>query len=265
MKKMKNKNIAIFGSNSHIAKGLIFYYLQEKGYYLHLFSQHPDKVRKFLNSMSKETKPRYFVHSGYRNIMKYSYDMIISCVGAGTLNKHKGDYTKYFTVTEKFDNLALAYLKEISGKTKYICFSSGAIYGGKCSSPAKDNTLNYINVNHVAPSEYYSIVRLNSEAKHRAFKNLNIIDLRVFSYFSRFADLRDGYFITDLMNCILRKKVLLTDRNNIIRDFVHPKDLFMAIKKCESKKMINAAFDISSSKPISKKSGIVLCLVQWIR
>ena len=72
---MKNKNIAILGSNSHIAKGLIFYYLQKRGYCLHLFSQHPDKVRKFLNSMSKETKTRYFVHSGYRDIMKYSYAM----------------------------------------------------------------------------------------------------------------------------------------------------------------------------------------------
>jgi nucleoside-diphosphate-sugar epimerase len=115
------------------------------------------------------------------------------------------------------------------------------------------NTINSVRVNHIAPEDYYTIARLNSEAKHRSFKNLKIVDLRIFSYFSRFIDLTDGYFITEVMDCILNKKVLETDNVNIIRDYVHPEDLFSMIIKCLEAGRINEAFDVTSSKPVEKR------------
>lgn len=112
--------------------------------------------------------------------------------------------------------------------------------------------MNSIRVNHIATEDYYAIARLNAEAKHRAFNGLRIIDLRIFSYFSRFADLTDGYFITEVIDCVLKKRVLVTDNVNIIRDYIHPEDLFSIIRKCMDAGKINVAFDVTSAKPVEK-------------
>ncbi len=253
---MKKTKIAILGATSHIAKGLVNNFLQDGEFDLHLYARSPDKVRRFLNVIKKSAGKKSVIRNGYADFLKYSYDVVINCVGIGTLNKFKGDYSKYFTVTEKFDNLAVEYLQNVNSDALYISFSSGAVYGRKCQSPAQENTENCLRVNHIIPQDYYAISRLNAEAKHRSFKNLKIVDLRLFSYFSRFIDLTDGYFITELLNCILEHKIFMTDSANFTRDYLHPKDLHSAVIKCMKIGKINAAFDIVSAKPVSKKEII---------
>jgi nucleoside-diphosphate-sugar epimerase len=148
--------------------------------------------------------------------------------------------------------LVIEYLLE-NPDTLYISISSGAVYGRELSTPANEDTVNHISVNHITTDDYYAIARLNAETKHRAFGNLRIVDLRVFSYFSRFIDLTDGYFITEIMDCILNEKVLVTDDVNIVRDYVHPEDLFLMIRRCMGAGKINKAFDAISSKPAEKR------------
>lgn len=250
---MKKLKIAILGSNSHIARGLINNFLQSRKFRLHLYTRHSDKVNNFLSSLREFVKDDCMVYKSYRYLAKHAYDVVINCVGVGTLNKLKGDYTKYFTITEDYDNLAINYIRNRYAQVLYICLSSGAVYGRGFSAPVNENTVNSIRVNHVAPEDYYGIVRLNSEAKHRSFKHLNIVDLRLFSYFSRYIDLTDDYFITEIMNCILKKKMLITDNINIARDYVHPEDLYSIISKCLNVSRINTVFDVTSSKPVTKK------------
>ena len=251
---MKKLKIAILGATSHIAKGLIYNFLQSGEFSLHLYIRRLDKVSQvhhFLNTIGKNTNRNYVVRKGYNDFLKCSYNVVINCIGVGTISKLEGDYSRYFTVTEEYDNLVINYLKK-HANTLYISFSSGAIYGKRFSTPAKENTVNCIPVNHIAPEDYYSITRLNAEAKHRAFKNLNIVDLRLFSYFSRFVDLKDDYFIVEIIKCILNKKTFVTDKTNIFRDYIGPEDLFSAIKKCIETGKINGAFDIVTCKPASK-------------
>jgi nucleoside-diphosphate-sugar epimerase len=248
---MKNK-IAVLGSTSHIAKGLIKNFLEDGRFNLHLYTRSPNKVAGFLGTIGKPTDNNCVVHEGYNDFSRSSYDVIINCVGVGTLKKPGNNYSSYFTVTEKYDNLIIEYLIG-NPDTLYISFSSGAVYDREHSAPAEENTTNSIRVNKVSPADYYAIARLNSETKHRSLKNLKIADLRIFSYFSRFIDLTDGYFITEVMNCILNQKVLVTNRVNIIRDYVHPKDLFSIIKKCMDAGKINAAFDVFSTRPVEKR------------
>lgn len=250
---MKKSKIAIFGSTSHIAKGLINNFLQSGEFSLHLYTRSPDKVRSFLGAMGKSPDRDCVIHEGYRDFTKSPHGVVINCVGVGTLNKLRGDFTKYFTVTEEYDNLAIGYLCNSCPDALYISFSSGAIYGRECSAPAEADTMNCIRVNQIIPEDYYFITRLNAEAKHRSFKNLKIVDLRLFSYFSRFIDLTDNYFIAEVLNCILNKKVLVTDNVNIIRDYVHPEDLFSIIRKCMDAGKINEAFDVTSAKPVEKR------------
>ena len=251
--KFKKTRIAIFGANSHIARTLIGSFLQDKDNILHLCTRSPDKASSFLKAIGESGSKNYAIHAGYKDLYKNSYDVLINCVGVGTFRKLKGDYTQYFTVTEDYDNLAINYIRNYRPQALYICFSSGAVYGRGFPAPINENTANNIRVNHVAAEDYYGIVRLNSEAKHRSLKHLKIIDLRLFSYFSRYIDLTDGYFITEIMNYILKNKILITDSVNIVRDYVHPKDLYLIIRKGMNAGRINSAFDVRSSKPVTKK------------
>lgn len=250
---MNKPKIAILGSTSHIAKGLINNFLQSGEFSLHLYTRSPDKFHSFLGAIGKSPEKGCVIHEGYSDFMKCSYDVVINCVGVGTLNKLRGNYTVYFTVTEEYDNLAIGYLCNSCPGALYISFSSGAVYGREFLAPVEENTMNSIRVNHIAKEDYYGIVRLNAEAKHRAFIGLRIVDLRIFSYFSRFIDLTDGYFITEVMDCILNKKVLVTNNVNIVRDYVHPEDLFSIIRKCMDAGKINVAFDVTSAKPVEKR------------
>jgi len=249
---MGKTRIAILGSTSHIAKGLIYHFLQDKYPILHLYTRSPDKLHSFLETIGKPSNRRCMTHKGYKNFMKFPYEVIINCIGVGTLRK-KGSYSDYFMVGEEYDNLVIRYLKNICADTLYISFSSGAIYGRKFKVPADKDTKNCIPVNHVTKEDYYAISRINAEAKHRSFKEFNIVDLRIFSYFSRFIDLTDGYFITELLKSILENRVFLVDNTNFVRDYLHPKDLYSMIQKCMDIGKINDAFDVMSSQPVEKK------------
>lgn len=222
------------------------------GVSLHLFARSAHMVRIFLADELQNSTADIDIIEGYGDFTDFSFDVVINCIGVGTEKNLQGNYARYFTVTEEYDNLVLGYLQRCNPDALYVTFSSGAVYGRSFSAPVSKETANCIKVNHLAPQDYYGIARLNAEAKHRALKELKIVDLRVFSYFSRYVDLSDGYFITDVMDCILRDKVLATSNVNIVRDYVHPDDLYAIVVKCMGAGTINAAFDVASTKPAEK-------------
>ncbi len=249
---MSIPKIAILGATSHIAKSLIGQFLKHGGFDLHLFARAPERVQAFLETL-EGGKNQFNIKASFQAIIEQKYDVLINCVGVGTHNKLQGDYTRYFMVTEEFDNLALSYLNNQNPDALYISFSSGAVYGRSFSAPVTEDTANSIKVNHIVPEDYYAIARLNAEAKHRSWKERTIVDLRLFSYFSRYIDLTDGYFITDVMESILKNRVFITNDLNIVRDYVHPEDLFSLLLKCIEAGRLNASFDIGSAKPVEKK------------
>ncbi|MFZ2448632.1 MAG: NAD(P)-dependent oxidoreductase [Syntrophobacteraceae bacterium] len=248
---MTKKHIAILGATSHIAKGLIDNFLGGGEVVLHLYTRSGGNVRDFLASIGNGAGRDCVIHEGYGDFLECSFDAVINCVGVGTANKLRGDYTLYFTVTEEYDNLAIGYCNR-HPDTLYISISSGAVYGGEHSGPVVRDSARRIRVNDLAPVDYYGIVRLNAEAKHRAFTHLKIVDLRVFAYFSRFIDLRDGYFITEIIKSILNKEVLVTDSRNMVRDYIHPKDLFSLVVRCMNAGAVNEAFDAVSRMHVEK-------------
>jgi len=246
-------NVVIMGATSHIAKGLIERFLQCDGYVLQLYSRSADAVRQFMQNIDQTDNSNYCICDDYQSFIQSSCDVIINCIGVETRNSHNCDFTRYFSVTEEFDSLAISYLKNSNPEALYISFSSGAVYGRGFSDPAGDDSTNCIKVNHLTRQDYYGIVRINAEAKHRAHEELRIIDLRIFSYFSRYINLTDGYFITDLIQALLSNTVLYTDSINIVRDYLHPDDLFGAVSACISSGRLNLAVDINSSRPVAKQ------------
>jgi nucleoside-diphosphate-sugar epimerase len=249
---MNKSTITILGAFSHIARGLIFNFSRSVKSHLHLYSTSTSQTYRFVKDVCKLSEDFFTIHGGYDDFATQHHDVIINCIGVGTQKKLCGDFTKYFTVGEKFDNLVIEYLQNRSPESLYVSLSSGAVYGRSFAGPVTEWTENHIKVNQVAQEDYYSICKLNSEAKHRAFSHLRIVDLRLFSYFSRFIDLSEGYFITDVIDSIKKDKVLVTDPANIVRDYVHPDDLFAAILACMHAGSLNDAFDVMSSKPVDK-------------
>ncbi len=242
-----NKRIAILGATSHIAKGLIDNFCKAKANKLYLFARSTDKVKYFLTSIKcgRVCKLKPFAEFG-----KDKYDVIINCVGIGNPDLLKDTGAAIFELTESYDNLVLDYLKN-NRKSIYINFSSGAVYGREFLCAVNNSSENHINVKALDESCHYSIAKINSEAKHRSCSGFKIIDLRVFAYFSRFIDLKSKYLITDIINSIRNKKVFKTGKNDIVRDYIGPEDLFSLVRCCIAKGS-NGAYDVYSRKPVRK-------------
>ena len=198
---MAAKKIAILGSTSHIAKGLIYNISKNDRYDATLFARNIKAARPL------------------EEFNKGKYEVVINCIGSTS------------EITEKYDALTLDYLK-VNPSALCINFSSGVVY--------------------IESESPYKTAKIQSEVKHREHPDLNIIDLRLFAYFSRFIDLESEYFITEIIRCVKNKSDFVTGPDDMTRDYVHPQDLFLLVEKCIEKHRINDVYDVYSLKPATK-------------
>jgi len=254
------------GATSHLAKSLIYCLARENSRYkLRLFTRRPALALDFLasNTSHRGSDDACLIIKDYDHFLDGEYDAIINCVGIGTIKKHQGEYSKYFTVYEYFDNLAIDYLHKHT-RTRYISLGSGSVYGSHFEHPAEEFSIHALPVNKLPKESYYSISRLYSEAKHRSMENLDIIDFRIFSFFSRFHDPADAYLMDQIITAIQQKSPLQTTRDDFYRDYLHPLDLYQAIcsaMTCEQP--INGAYDLCSKQPILKSEMLAFFEKQY--
>ena len=240
--------IAILGSTGHVGKNIIYYFSKEKNFELFLFTRDEKKLEKI--TLQYGIKNNFSIRK-YDEFNDSRYDAVINCVGLSNPADIAVAEEESLETTETFDVLTLEYLKNFP-KTKLINFSSGAVYGGQFSSPIKYTTLIDKNFNYMNIKSNYALATIRSEIKHRTLKNLNIIDLRLFSFFSRFINLDAKFLMCEMISSIMQNKKFLTDETDIYRDYIHPKDLFSYVKKCICKDSLNDVFDLRSKKPIGK-------------
>jgi hypothetical protein len=240
--------VAILGSTSHIAKGLISNFCQTDRCELYLFGRSLDRIRGFLTDINRFGLTQAFLFSEFNN---YCYDVVINCVGIGNPGKLQSGISSILKITETYDNLVLDYL-EGHPDALYINLSSGAAYGTDFTAPANEGSVSRWDINHMKETDYYGIAKMNSEAKHRAFKNRYIADIRVFGYFSRFIDLSARFMLTEIISCIETGKDFLTGPDNIQRDYIHPSDLYALIECCIHRRTVNEVYDAYSLNPVSK-------------
>lgn len=245
---LRKKKIAILGATGHIAKGLIVGFCRESRYELSLFARSPGRTIDFLTGTGCAQGAVVAPLTEFGGCV---YDVIINCVGIGDPGKLKEAISSIFDVTETYDNLVLDYLKA-HADSLYIHFSSGAAYGIDFPRPASESSFAIFAINRLMPGDYYAIAKLNAEAKHRAQPDLNIVDLRVFGYFSRFTDLGTKFFLSDVISCVQTGRELVTEPGNIVRDYIHPLDLLALVECCINKERINAAYDAYSLQPVTK-------------
>ena len=240
--------IAILGSTGHVGKNIIYYFSKEKNFELFLFTRDEKKLEKI--TLQYGIKNNFSIRK-YDEFNDSQYNVIINCVGLSDPARIEASKGEILESTRTFDILTLEYLKNFS-ETKLINFSSGIVYGGEFSFPITDTVLIDETYNYKNIKSEYALSKINSEIRHRASKHLNIIDLRLFSFFSRFMDLESKFFMSEVVSSIKENKTLFTDNTNFYRDYIHPEDLFLFIKKCVNKNSINGAFDLYSKKPIGK-------------
>lgn len=249
MEGSQSTTVAVVGATSHIAKGLIYHFCKNSSYTLYLFARSPKQVRAFLKTIACADSAVSV--SGLANFTAGKYDIIINCIGIGQPKRLDEDTSLLFRLTETYDNAILDYL-EAHSDTLYINMSSGAVYGTDFLNPVSEETNACIDVNSLVQKDFYMITKIYSEAKHRALPGFNIVDIRIFAYFSRFINLESGYFITDIISCVKKGATFITGTGAMVRDYIHPHDLFSFVERCLKIHRINSAFDLYSLKPATK-------------
>ena len=243
---MNQKNIAIFGSTGHMGKNLISFFIKNNDFKVFLFSRDIKKFESlkmiFSDTMSFNT---------YDDFGKNEYDVIINCVGISNPNAFEKNSRSIFDIAEFYDTMVLDYLKNFP-TTLYINLSSGAVFSGKFDKPVDDSSTYKFDVNGINKGEMYSISKMYLESKHRSLPDLNIVDLRIFGFFSRFIDVNAGFFMSELLQALKNKSEFVTDKKDFVRDYVNPKDFYDLTKNCIANKKINDVFDVYSKEIISK-------------
>jgi nucleoside-diphosphate-sugar epimerase len=240
--------IAILGATSQIARDLIVSFSGEPEKYLHLFARRPEEVTKWL--ASNGLSGRYFVDE-FSEFAKQEFDAVINFVGVGNPAQAVAMGNAIFDITLRFDEMVLEYLK-IHPACRYLFMSSGAAYGSRFNDPATKETPAVVAINNLAPQEWYGVAKMHAECRHRAHPELNIIDIRVFNYFSRTQDIEARFLITDILRAIRDKIVLKTLSDYIVRDFLHPYDFYKLVSALLSAATENAVVDCYSRAPIDR-------------
>ena len=241
--------ISILGASSQIAQDLILSFSNNTSYDIVLFGRNVELLEKWVDSKKLNEKYQVQDYSNFSHDQKY--DVIINFVGIGDPAKAKNIGSDIFSITERYDEMALDYIKH-NKETKYIFLSSGAIYGGNYQKPVSKNTLAMMDINNLDITDSYAIAKLYTEAKHRTLSDLSIVDIRVFNYFSHTQDMNARFLITDLVRALKNKEVFKTSPVDIVRDFITPPDFYNLVQAIIDFKLTNTALDCYTRSPVSK-------------
>lgn len=249
--------LAILGATSQIATDLVHNFLKfNPEIDLFLFSRSPKRMMARLEDQSHVVRLKNLDYCKFCDTERF--DAVINFVGAGSPNRVKELDNKIFGITDRFDELSLKYLEK-QPHCRYIFLSSGAVYGENFESPVNAESRAIFNINNLSTGDWYSLAKLNAEAKHRSFNDRAIVDLRVFSYFSRRQNLTSGFLVSDIVHAILENQVFRTSCTNIYRDYISPKDFHRLIRSILVSPRINMPIDCRSKSPIDKFSILEMC------
>lgn len=241
--------IAILGATSQIARDLILSFSAQTEFELILFARRPNAVQRWLSDVGLSARCTVSDYGGFA--VNERYDAIMNFVGSGNPAQTAEIGASIFDITLKFDDLALEYVRH-HPSCRYLFFSSGAAYGSSFEAPVNDNTKATVAINDLQPQDWYAVAKLHSECRHRSLTNLPIIDLRIFNYFSHRQDISARFFITDILRAIREGETLFTTRDNIVRDYIGPDDLFQLIVLILTAPVSNDVVDCYTQAPVDK-------------
>ena len=243
--------IVLLGSTSHVAKATMEH-LRQQASLTHV-ARDLQRVRKHLDRFGCADDGENERILSFDDFFKSSHtvDAIINCVGFGTPEKIASAGLEMYRLSESIDELCLKYLERNPG-TVLVNFSSGAVYGTSHDAPITESALFTMDLNFPKDSDHYRLAKIYTERKHRSWSSASIVDLRLFNFFSPHIDFSSRYLMCEIYRSIRDKKTFVTDNRDIIRDYVHPRDL-ATLMLCSAKaKGVNAAVDVFSKAFLHK-------------
>lgn len=241
--------LAILGASSHIAKDLIASLATHTAYQCTLFVRAPAALDTELRIVSENKGFAVLDYSEFND--NCHFDAIINFVGVGDPARAVQMGSAIFTITEQYDNLALAYLRS-RPECKYIYLSSGAAYGTNFSAPITEASTAVFPINALQPQHWYGAAKLQAECRHRALPHAAIVDLRVFSYFSHRQAPDARFFLSDTLRALSAGTVLEVAPDDMLRDYLTPADFMQLIDRILLAPACNDAVDCYSLAPVGK-------------
>ena len=243
--------IGILGATSHIAKDLIASFSAKNDHELVLFARRPQIVGQWLARIGMVG--RYSVSAIDSFGPEERFDAILNFVGVGNPAQANALGSAIFDVTLQYDGLALEYVRRHPA-CRYVFMSSGAAYGSSFDEPASDATKALVALNGLRSQDWYGVAKLHAECRHRSLSALPIVDLRIFNYFSHTQDISARFLVSDALRAIKSGEVLITSRDNIMRDYLGPNDFHQLVSLVLAGEPANDVVDCYTLAPIDKSS-----------
>jgi len=243
---MTDSRVAILGATGHVGKVLCAGLAGR--FSVTLYARRPEAALAFARSLSGDGR----VHAKHiSTLSEGQHDVVVNCIGIGDPVTVASDPSLVYTVTQYADDVALAYLAA-RPDARLINLSSGAAYCSDFARPASAETASDIPANGLAVRHHYGLAKLASEGRHRALTSSAIIDLRLFSLFSRFIDPNSRYLMNEVVQCIRAGSTLATGPDDFWRDYIAPADLASLVAACIDAPTDNRALDVYSLAPVRK-------------
>jgi nucleoside-diphosphate-sugar epimerase len=244
--------IALLGSSSQIAKGLLRNFVLDETNQLFLFTRDIVTHQEWLKSKQLNSE-QCSINSLEDFNDSIKYDLIINFIGIGDPAKALKIGSSIFDITYEYDQRVLDYLL-CHNESKYIFISSGVVYGNIFTQPANEDSHAIININSLKSTDWYSMAKIYAEARHRALDQLSITDIRVFNYVSSDIDIDSRFLISDALRAIINNEVLQTNNQNIFRDYIGYEDLYQLIMAIAMQDFVNTAVDCYTREATDKVS-----------
>jgi len=243
------KHIAILGASSRIAGDYILWQSRQEGVELRLFVRRPQEMQDWLAQRGISGQVRVMLYQDFG--AGEAYAAVINFVGIGDPAKALALGADIMEVTHRFDSLALDYVQRNSG-CRYLFMSSGAAYGSRFETPAKEETHAVFFLNALGKEDWYGMAKAHAECRHRAYAALPIIDIRIFNYISETLDPNARFLVADAVRAIRDGTVLKTSAERTVRDYLHALDFCALVDAVLAAPPTNDVVDCYSKEPIEK-------------
>jgi nucleoside-diphosphate-sugar epimerase len=240
--------IAILGATSQLAKDFILQ-LQDN-HALLLFSRKPTEVDTFMREAGLREYLSYGCH--LLNDVQWYVDAVINFVGMGDPSKITAMGAEIFSITNKYDQLALRFLRRPN--TKYIFISSGAAYGDAFDIAPAGLDTKVTFPTSPQPQHYYGLAKHQAEVRHRTLRDKNIVDVRVFNYISGTQDINLNFMAMNMIRSVKNNEVMPVNMMNPTRDFIGPEDLGHLLTQILISPGANGALDCYTRGLITKNT-----------
>ena len=240
--------IAILGATGYIGRSLALALANDPHAKLVLFVRDLEQAEVMLGALGL---PKTVQIRHISTLLRQKVDVVVNATGIGSPRALLSNARAVFEVTESMDALVMAYCERYPG-VRVFNISTGAVFGESSGDPITLGTKAVFNPDAVRAADYYAVAKLASELKHRAYAEIPLIDLRLFSFFSTSIDVRETFLLSQIVASVRSGEVFVTSSDDIARDYVTPEALVDVLFFLLGRSPENTAYDLRSAAPVTK-------------